>query len=232
MRTMYDSITAADIPADALMVAGYLCGRWAWSPDDWARFPDAELVGICVNSAHDHGDVGDVETGDMTPATFPQWRARRLTHGVDGVGYCNRANYDGVLLNLAAAGMTAAPIWLSTLDNVRDWRPHVVAVQYAGQALLGKHYDLSDVADTWPSRSRPRPDVLILLAPDGSQYLLSGSLFVHVPSPADSAALQNSGVKLVAVDQALIDGLKAAAASVGGGLQASGKVTGILTVGP
>ena len=43
MRIMYDAVTAANIPVDAQIVAGYVGGNsYTWSPADWARFPRAQ----------------------------------------------------------------------------------------------------------------------------------------------------------------------------------------------
>src|SRR5437879_960484 len=70
--TMYDSITAFDIPREAPAVAGYLNGGTAWTGTDWARFPTALKVGIVVSPVN-LGDVLDCEAGDATPAQCPAW---------------------------------------------------------------------------------------------------------------------------------------------------------------
>src|SRR5712692_6733146 len=36
--TMFDSVTAGNIPANAAAVGGYINGRYKWSMADWQRF--------------------------------------------------------------------------------------------------------------------------------------------------------------------------------------------------
>ena len=73
MRTMYDSIHASAIPANAKMVAGYVDGLFKWSTADWARFPHAVKVRIACFGHTDSGQVLDVEAGNATPAQAPAW---------------------------------------------------------------------------------------------------------------------------------------------------------------
>jgi hypothetical protein len=147
---MYDSTTAADIPADAVMVAGYIDGLYAWHPADWARFPGARHVRIAVNPATSGADVYDVETGDLTPAQCPAVWRRERARGREPVAYVNRANRAQVMAAFDAAGLYRPHVWQATLDNSQPWDPGVVAIQYAGQAITGKHYDLSVVEEFWP----------------------------------------------------------------------------------
>jgi hypothetical protein len=153
MRTMFDSTTAADIPQAAGMVAGYVDGRYRWSAADWARFPNAVKVRIACFAPTNDGQVLDVETGDALPWEAPDWAARRRAAGVDPVIYVNRSNWAPTRTEFQLRRMVEPWWWLSTLDNSRPWAPRVVAIQYAGSALAGGHYDLSDVSDQWPGLS-------------------------------------------------------------------------------
>src|SRR5581483_10825841 len=74
--TMYDSVTAWQIPPDAPAVAGYVDGMYCWSAQDWARFPNALKVTIATSAAHD-AMVLDVERWDATPDEAPGWIARQ-----------------------------------------------------------------------------------------------------------------------------------------------------------
>jgi len=153
---MYDSITAADIPATAPMVAGYVDGLYRWSAADWARFPNARHVRIAVSPFTNDGEVLDVENGDATPAQAPAWGKMREAAGQIPHFYVNRSNVAELLAACKAAGLASFGIWLA------DWTgtPHIVSGTYATQfdhpPHSGGHYDLSLVADYWPGID-PKP---------------------------------------------------------------------------
>lgn len=54
-------------------------------------------------------------------------------------------------------------------------------------------------------------EMLRIQAPNGSVYLLSGSLLLPVPDPGDNNNLAAAGVPIAALDQPFIDGMVAAA---------------------
>lgn len=169
-RIMRDSTTAADIPlAKMLMVAGYANGRFAWSVEDWARFPGIPHIHIDVNGSH-AADAGvlDVETGDATPVGAIAWVAARHNVGDSRpIVYCNRATRDAVVKNLSTHGFTLGHdygLWIATLDGtqVLPVMTGVVAVQHAGENLTGGHYDESIVYDnSWRAPARKPPPVSI-----------------------------------------------------------------------
>lgn len=72
--TMFDSATPSRIPADPppAMVAGYCDGIYAWTPEDWARFPGAEKL-ITTTAGSMRANMADVERFDMTPADGAEW---------------------------------------------------------------------------------------------------------------------------------------------------------------
>lgn len=230
-RLMYDSTKAADIPADATMVAGYIDGVNPWSTADWARFPTAVKVRIARNSLTDDGDVLDVETGDAIPTWVPGWLRLRRAHGLTPVVYVNRANQGAVLSACIAAGVAPPLCWLSTLDGSKPWAAGVVAIQYAGQAITGQHYDLSEVSDQWPGLPRTLRRMVILRAPDGAEYLLSGSLLAGINDAADAQALIAAGIPVASIDQPFLDSVKAAAAALAGGGKLTVPISGSLTIG-
>jgi hypothetical protein len=153
---MDDSTSAAGIPADATMVAGYVDGLWPSYAAIVERFPGAVHVGIAVNPADNAGDVLDVENGDATPAQVPAWWAMRSQAGVPRpCAYVNRSNLGAVDQALVDARIPvwAAVLWVATLDRTvaSGTSPHgypIVACQtwdYGG-------YDESVVFDdNWPA---------------------------------------------------------------------------------
>lgn len=157
-RTMYDSDVAADIPADAAMVAGYVD---IWSAQDWARFPNAIKVRIARNAGED-GDVLDVESGDATPDQAPAWVTRQRERGAVPCVYMSESAWPAVRAAFVAARPTVPdPLyWVAAyqLPNDRSIPAGAVAHQYASPAYgSGGHWDLSSVVDYWPGVD-PAPD--------------------------------------------------------------------------
>ncbi|MHB1519326.1 MAG: hypothetical protein ACYCVN_12320 [Acidimicrobiales bacterium] len=153
MATMYDSVTPSAIPTNAAIVAGYIDGLYAWTPSDWAKFPTAQKVTICIDPAHD-ARVLDVENGNpSTPAEAVTWAARQASPCI----YCNRSTWPAVLAAFAAASVPPCDFW------VADWtgQPHLlvgaVAVQYADPQTSGGNFDLSQTTGSWPGPAAPPP---------------------------------------------------------------------------
>lgn len=175
MRTLYDAVTATDIPADARMVAGYVDGAYAWTAANWARFPLARKVRITVGFRYSSAPVLDVERGDATPDQAVEWAQFRRNRGLRSTVYCNAATWPQVRAAFAAAQEPEPLYWIA------DWGiPPVIP---AGAIALQYHhtpgYDLSVVAGYWPGVD-PAP----------------------APAPADPAA-PTAGYVLVDTDGAV-----------------------------
>lgn len=152
MRTMYDSVTAADIPSKALMVMGYGNGEFEWSKADWARFPKDQHVHVDVTGRNpDLCGVLDFEHGDVqSSATLRSWVEVRhnLVGPHSATVYCNKSSLatvqaalHGLEWHWFAADPTGEPHEL-TLNGKK-----AIAVQYAWPKQTGGHYDLSAVYD-------------------------------------------------------------------------------------
>lgn len=151
MRTMFDSITARDIPADAKMVAGYVNGTYQWSNADWALFPNATKVRIATRANIDDGHVLDVEVGAATPASAPDWVQMRRAHGLIPTVYCSFSEWASVRAAFHNASIIEPLYWIAKYDRVAVVPPGTVAKQYASPTTgSAGHYDLSAVADFWP----------------------------------------------------------------------------------
>lgn len=150
MRTMYDSVNPAAIPADAQLVAGYVDGRYVWTAEAWNRFPSAVQVTIAVFPDTNAGVVLDVERGNATPDQAPGWVMRRRAAGVDPSVYCTLYAWPAVRQAFAAAGVPEPHYWIAHWDAVSDLPDGAVAKQYAADLGDGWHYDTSAVADYWP----------------------------------------------------------------------------------
>lgn len=161
MRKMYDSTTAADIPADAQMIAGYVDDTYRWSDADWARFPSAVHVRIAVLPVTNDGHVLDIEPGNADALSALAWIEKRRAAGVEPTVYCfSDAGPVGYRISDVRKACDDANVkhpsfWIaqwdndpSTFDPTGD--PEIVAKQYADSAMTGGHYDASVVADYWP----------------------------------------------------------------------------------
>ena len=175
---MYDSVDPNAIPADADMVAGYIDGEFGpeharfnqpgWDESAWLRFPRARHVRVAVNPSTRDGDVGDVETGDMTPESAVGWTHQRRVSGVEPVLYYNRTTRAAVVKAFAAANEPLPRWWKATLDGTIDWSDDPIAVQYLGSAQTGDNYDVSAVLDYWPGIDPdPGPPALAVVEDDG-----------------------------------------------------------------
>jgi hypothetical protein len=237
---MRDSTNPFDIPLDNLAaVAGYGDGIFQWTPAGWARFPASIVPLSIVVNAGDIGDILDVETGAASPDQTAFWadRFNRVGRRAPTI-YCNRNTIGAVQANMAGRRFDW---WAATLDGTQDVAG-AVAVQYAGENLTGGHYDESVIHDpSWlgiappPSQPLPTPEVkqrMIIFSSSAGEWLLSGSLYVHVINPTDSHAIQAAGVQLVQIDDAQHQALLAGSAALQGALSGQLNVSGSLRVGP
>ncbi|MDH6116923.1 hypothetical protein ABH930_000342 [Kitasatospora sp. GAS204A] len=145
-RTMYDAVTAANVPAGATLVAGYGDGYYQNVAAFRARFPGATVVEIAVFAHDDLGQVLDVETGDATPAQAPGWVQMRRAAGVDPTVYCDTSTWPAVRSAFQSAGVAEPHYWIAQYDN----NPTIPAGAIAKQYQDPGPYDLSSVADYWP----------------------------------------------------------------------------------
>ena len=160
MRTMYDSVDPTTIPADAQMVAGYVDpgGDYTWSAEAWARFPSATKVRIAGWASTDDGHVLDVEAGDATPDQAPGWCTRARARGIVPTVYCSEAVIGDVLGRFDAQGTPRPLIWRAaypgggpSLDPSAGVPHTEIAHQWANPDIIHAEYDVSVVADYWPS---------------------------------------------------------------------------------
>lgn len=143
---MYDSVSAYRIPPDALIVAGYVDGDYAWTEEEWALFPDIPHVRLAVFSDTDDGNCADVESRDQTPTSVVGWVQRRRAAGVDPSVYCGFSNWAEVRQAFNDAGEPEPHYWVAGWNGQQSIPDGAVAHQYTD----GGDYDSSVVADFWP----------------------------------------------------------------------------------
>lgn len=155
MRLMYDSTTPDAIPADAGLVAGYVNGDYPWTMADWDRFANVVRLSITV-TAKAVAHVLDVETGDATPAQVPAWLELARKAEIDPTVYCNKSTWPEVQLQCQRENVPEPHYWIADPPEgniaVAHLVPGSVATQYAWpEHGSDGHYDVSLVADGWPS---------------------------------------------------------------------------------
>src|SRR5205807_8665171 len=98
LRTMYDAVTATNIPRSAAIVAGYVdqIVLKPWSAADWALFPNSIHVQIVKKATSIYGNVLDVEPGDATVAQVPSWLTQMRTKGYVPSVYTSYSNWNAI----------------------------------------------------------------------------------------------------------------------------------------
>lgn len=247
MRTMYDSITAADIPADAQIVGGYVSGSFQWSPAGWARFPNAVHVRFATHADVNDGNILDVERYDATPDQAPGWVTMRRAAGVSPSVYCNETALPTVRAAFQSAGVAEPPYMVAHYDGVASIPAGCVAKQYETDPQSGGHFDLSAVADYWPGIDQevdmPLTEADALLVtndvwrqpiwsgknPDGSTWQMSPSQVLlqldneNKALAAQVTALADAVAKLAAGLPTIVDQAVAQHIAITGTVQIAGK---------
>lgn len=151
-KVMYDSVTAADIPDGAQLVGGYVDGDFAWSDEDWARFPSQTHVKIATQPGTVGADVYDVEFGALTIDQAVQSVRTDRENGHYPSVYVDRANWSEARVKFIGAGMSEPPWWVADWTGSNHLVDGSAATQYANPDTSGGHFDISQTIDNWPSR--------------------------------------------------------------------------------
>lgn len=190
MRLMYDSTNAADIPADAQMVAYY--------PDIPSSVPTPKPNVVYVRIArnvNENAPVLDVERGDATPEQAPAWTERQRTLGQIPSVYMNMSTWSTVRNAFLAQEVMEPLYWVAVYDGDPTIPAGAIAKQYIDPPASGGHYDISSVSAFWPGVD-PEPQQEIgqvkyfQLAVEGStQWIASvdGNGVLHLGYLPDSA---------------------------------------------
>ena len=149
MTIMYDSVAAANIPATAVIAAGYVDGRWPDFDAIVARLPDAVHVSITV-TGRPGAKVLDWERGNADP---PAWAKAEINAGRRPTIYCSKDNVSTVAAAIRPLlFVTDVDLWDADWTGTQHRNPLSVATQYAHDV---DGCDLSLTNGTWPA---PLPD--------------------------------------------------------------------------
>jgi hypothetical protein len=123
------------------MYAGYVGGNWPTYEAVKARFPDALVLSIAVNSSED-AMVLDVEKGDATPADVPAWVERQIARGSVPIIYCSSS----VLPDVAMLRIPGIFWWVANYGGTVELGGNVIGHQYVDTGP----YDMSVFVDYIP----------------------------------------------------------------------------------
>lgn len=165
-----DSVTSTVIPVGKFpMVMGYLNGRYAWSPADWAHHPNTRHVTIDVIGNRVDADVLDIESEDATNATAVVWIRTKLARKDPylPVLYTSRSNLTPLFNDLESAGFHPG---VHFRTGIADWNGNdadpavnvpdltgVTYIQYKDSRMVGVNYDLCAVYDGLWKAPPPTP---------------------------------------------------------------------------
>lgn len=216
---LYDSTNAADIPASAQAVAGYVNGAYAWTNADWHYWSKVPTLRIDVLN-QGVGNVLDVERGDATPADAPLWLNRARARGIAlPLIYCSLAAFPAVIDAFARTGVPEGGYWIADWTGLaHQVTPPASIVQYADPAHgSGGHYDVSTVFDPHVLSTPWWSPPLVPIGPAWVlQYVPPGvplpatvaqlvTVTVHAPDAASAEAQVPAGGTLFAVHGPLAD---------------------------
>lgn len=153
---MYDSVNPLAIPANVPAVLGYVDGAYAWSQEEWDRFPNARKVGCSAVGAR-LAQVFDVEPGCIWPPAnvVPLVQAARRAGFERVTVYCNEMNGWGPTRAAFDAARVPQPYYLVANYNGIPAIPagsvgrQFMAPEGTGKAKAPGHYDVSIVDDAW-----------------------------------------------------------------------------------
>lgn len=174
--TMFDSISAGDLPAgDGYAYAGYVDGRFANVAEIRDRFPGAHVLSIAVFAEHD-ADCLDIETGDATPEQAAAWFLRQKTRGAARPClYASAFVMDTqVLPAIRAAGISR--------ETVRLWSAHYTGSPHRCGPASCRELGTDADGTQWTDRALGR---------NLDQSLLADDFFGTAPAPHPPAPAQN-----------------------------------------
>lgn len=152
VRTMFDAVDITNLPTDVALTLGYVDGRETAGHYDRVRAarPHAKVVPVTVTGATLNAVVGDVETGDMNPASGAAWAHRKVAAAQHPTLYCNVSTWPSVRAEVQKIGLAGRVFYLiAHYDGIATIPAGAIGKQFTDHAL-GKSLDESVIAAHWP----------------------------------------------------------------------------------
>lgn len=208
MRYMADSTDCRQIPQSirlpnrSVVPISLRCGYRGGSYERSSHACGSVDVDIDVDGTHSNTDVLDIELGDATPDSAPNWviNHNKVRSDYPAILYCNRSTIHAVANYLSNAGLQVVKDyrwWIATLDGTQTVgdMTGVTAVQVWGSNFFSSNIDVSIVYDdAWkqPIGVDMKSLVFALDKKDGvSVWVGDGIHRRHVENPNTLAGLQN-----------------------------------------
>lgn len=141
-----DDVNVSLLLVGADIYGVYVDGRFANWFSVRTKFPKARLLPITVLGSK--AEAGDIETGDMTPASGAAWARRMLRAGVHRpVCYANRSTMPAVIAELRKLGIKRDDVRLWVADYT--FKPHLPVLRWGARLTTAD-------ACQWTDRSHGR----------------------------------------------------------------------------
>lgn len=138
---------AADMDHTIPIVAYYIDGPYAWTPEEIALFPTSVHIRIATRWTTRDGHVIDCETGDATPAEAALWVSQRRADGYPyPMVYVSVSNQQAVISTFIAAHQALPGWWLAHWDDLDQ----IPAGAWGKQYESTPRFDKSIWLDTIP----------------------------------------------------------------------------------
>lgn len=246
-------------PATVDLIGYYVDGKYVPSNAALARFAGKVHVPISVNPSGNLGLVLDGPPDNGSVGEVPGWVARRRKAGVDPTVYTTLSLWPTLVQAMNTAGVAQPHWWIASWNERAEMIDGAVAHQYDtvpnrwDDSIVADYWPGIDPAHTNPAPPPPAPpaptpagptpaqlaaaaaldleddDMIMVHDPKGDIYLVSGSLYVHIPATADVTAFEGAGLKQVNISQAMSDNLAAGSSALQGKLSGSLAISGQLT---
>lgn len=253
-RTMGDATVAEYLPEGLDMYAGYVDGRYQSFNAIRSRFPGKLVVPIATQESGNVGTVFDGPPDNGSWSGVVGWVVRARRRGVDPTVYTSGGEWANGVQEFNQMGVAQPHWWIASWNGHADIPAGAVAHQYENVGDhydLSAVADYWPGIDPAPSRppappppapppvqTGPTPAQLALLAaqafeeddvimvhePSGGIYLISGSMYVHIPQVSDVSSFEAAGVKVADISAPFHTALQAGSAAL------QGKLTGTLNV--
>jgi hypothetical protein len=245
-------------PASVDLIGYYVDGAYVPSAAALARFAGKVHVPISVNPRGNLGVVGDGPPDNGTWPEWVDWVVRRRRSGEDPTMYTDLASWTEAIGYFNRAGVAQPHWWIAHWNKIADVPAGMVAHQYDSvgnrwddSAALDYWPGIDPVHTKPPPPPAPGPpppppgptpahtamaeaiafeedDMIMVHEPSGGIYLISGSLYAHIPEIADVSAFEAAGVKQVDISTAYHQALLAASAALAGKLSGTLAISGQL----
>jgi hypothetical protein len=241
------------------LIAYYVDGNYVPSNAQLARFAGKVHVPISVNPSGNMGTVLDGAPDNGSTGEEPGWVARRRRAGIDPTVYTSLSLWPGLIRAMNSAGVAQPHWWIAEWNNRAEMIDGAIAHQYVNngnkwdRSVVADYWPGIDPVHNQPPPPKPpsppapppgptpaqlallaaqlfeEDDMILVHEPSGGIYLVSGSLYVHVPDISDVTSFEGAGVKQVNISAAFHTALEAGSAALQGKLSGTLAISGQLS---